>query len=382
MSHRTLEIPSWSESEGPEEPRLARMTARLAEADGPADDLGEWPEALWSILLDAGATRWALPTKYNGVGCERAILLERYARVAQGSLTAAFILTQHDAGVRRLVAAEDRPVATHWLTEIAAGRAFTTVGISQLTTSRRHGASALTAVEFAPNIYRLSGIIPWVTGAESADMIVAGAVLDDGRQLLFALPTNREGTSVRASFSLAALEASRTSEITCELVHIDENDLLGGPSPDVLASPTSAGTGGLETSAVALGQARAALTALIDEAPKRDDLAEPVEALVDDWQECWSDLVAASIGGPAAPASGHVRARANSLVLRTTQAFLTARKGTGFLRSEPAQRWARQALFFLVWSCPGPVAQAAIRDMAGLLFDVTRYVNLRWLLLG
>ena len=50
----------------------------------------------------------------------------------------------------------------------------------------------------------------------------------------------------------------------------------------------------------------------------------------------------------------------------STQAYLTARKGTGFLRTEPAQRWARQALFFLVWSCPAPIAQAAIRDLAGL----------------
>ena len=59
-------------------------------------------------------------------------------------------------------------------------------------------------------------------------------------------------------------------------------------------------------------------------------------------------------------------AQANALVLRLTQAYLTARKGTGFLRTEPARRWARQALFFLVWSYPGPVAQAAIRDLAGL----------------
>ena len=63
---------------------------------------------------------------------------------------------------------------------------------------------------------------------------------------------------------------------------------------------------------------------------------------------------------------GQIRSQANALVLKSTQAYLTARKGTGFLRSEPAQRWARQALFFLVWSCPSPVAQAAIRDLAGL----------------
>jgi hypothetical protein len=67
-----------------------------------------------------------------------------------------------------------------------------------------------------------------------------------------------------------------------------------------------------------------------------------------------------------APPAPVLRARANALVLRATQAYLTARKGTGFLRSEPAQRWARQALFFLVWSCPTPIATAALRDLAGL----------------
>jgi hypothetical protein len=55
-----------------------------------------------------------------------------------------------------------------------------------------------------------------------------------------------------------------------------------------------------------------------------------------------------------------LRARANALVLGATQAALTASKGSGFLRQHPAQRWARQALFFLVWSCPRPAADATL----------------------
>jgi alkylation response protein AidB-like acyl-CoA dehydrogenase len=55
-----------------------------------------------------------------------------------------------------------------------------------------------------------------------------------------------------------------------------------------------------------------------------------------------------------------LRARANALVLSATQAALTVSKGSGFLRQHPAQRWARQALFFLVWSCPGPAATATL----------------------
>jgi alkylation response protein AidB-like acyl-CoA dehydrogenase len=363
-----LTIPPWNSADD-NDGRLTRMSARLAEADGPADESGDWPEGLWSILVDAGATRWALPTALGGDGCDRPTLAARYARVAEGSLTAAFILSQHDAAVRRLVGAADRPVAARWLAAIAAGRAFTTVGISQLTTSRRHGPSALTADELSPSVFRLKGLVPWVTGAERADMVVTGAVLVDGRQLLIALPTDREGVSVRPAFSLAALGASRTSEVACDLVHVDASDLLGGPSADVLANPGAAGTGGLETSALALGQALAALAALAAEAPRRDELLEPIESLAEAWRVAWSDLLSAARGGPDSPQPGQVRARANSLALRCTQAYLTARKGTGFLRSEPAQRWARQALFFLVWSCPGPVARAAIRDLAGLCAD-------------
>jgi hypothetical protein len=60
-----------------------------------------------------------------------------------------------------------------------------------------------------------------------------------------------------------------------------------------------------------------------------------------------------------------LRAGANKLVLGATQAALTAAKGSGFLRQHPAQRWARQALFFLVWSCPWPAAAATLAQLSG-----------------
>jgi alkylation response protein AidB-like acyl-CoA dehydrogenase len=377
MSESTISIPGWSE---PNE-ALDIAAASLAAADGPADEAGTWPEALWHIVVEAGANRWALPASVGGPELDRRVLLERYARVAEGSLTAAFILSQHDAAVRRLAAAADRPNARGWLDAIATGDAFATVGISQLTTSRRRGAHALLARPGAHGGagYRLEGIMPWVTAAERAQVLVTGAVLDggEGRQMLLAVPTDRPGLSVRPAFPLAALQASCTAEVVCDGVEVAGSDLLAGPAHDVMTHPGATGTGGLETSALALGQARAALVALAGEAPRRTDLSEPVEALADAWQDVWSTLLAAATGSPSPPqgegarradegASRQVRAQANALVLRITQAYLTARKGTGFLRTDPAQRWARQALFFLVWSCPGPVAQAAIRDLAGL----------------
>ena len=256
-----------------------------------------------------------------------------------------FILSQHDAAVRRLLAAVGSAATltgAHWLGEIAAGRAFATVGISHLTTSRRLGA---TAVETSPGSFRFDGAIPWVTAAQRAQVLVTGAALADGRKMLVALPTNRPGVVVRPPLKLAALQASCTSEVVLEDVEIDDADVLAGPAIDLMSHPGAVGTAGLETSALALGQAHAALDALWSLAPAQSELAEPLELLCENWQTLWSQLIAQARGEPDAVSPAQIRSAANTLVLRSTQAYLTMMKGTGFLQSEPAQRWARQALF-------------------------------------
>ncbi|MHB1558197.1 MAG: acyl-CoA dehydrogenase family protein [Isosphaeraceae bacterium] len=356
---------AWSEID-PDEALHATAAAELAAEDGRAADRDEWPAVLWATLRRIGAPRWTIPEEFGGAACPRPLLVQRYARLAGGSLTAMFILSQHDAAIRRLLAAGGSPVAEQWLCAIARGDALATVGISHLTTSKRLGTQAIRGFPAGSGRYRLDGTMPWVTGAPKADVVVTGGVLDDGRQILVALATDRPGVTVCPPFPLAALQASCTSEIRLDGVEVEESDVLAGPSDQVLAHPGAVGTGGLETSVLAAGQARAALAALVELAPGRDELAEPLDALCDDWQSLWTQIMAQARGVAGAMDPSRIRGRANGLVTRATQAYLTARKGTGFLRTEPAQRWARQALFFLVWSCPAPVAQAAIRDLAGL----------------
>lgn len=358
-----IPVPDWPVSLQDLDP----LVEQLGALDGPVDEAGAWSEPLWQAIVQHQANRWALPPGQGGPGLDRLTLLARYGRVAEGSLTAAFILTQHDAAVRRLAPAADRPRIAHWLGEVAAARAFTTVGLSQLTTSKRHGDTALIAEPVGPgNAHELVGVVPWVTGAERAQVLVLGAVRPDGQQILAAVPADRPGLSVEPRFRLAALQASCTAEVGCDRVRVEPEDRIVGPVPDAMALPGVAGTGGLETSALALGQSRAALLALSRATAGRDDVHEPVETLAALWQGLATDLASAATAAAGAPPASEIRRRANALVLRITQAHLVARRGSGFLQEDPAQRWARQALFFLVWSCPSPVARASIRDLAGL----------------
>jgi hypothetical protein len=66
----------------------------------------------------------------------------------------------------------------------------------------------------------------------------------------------------------------------------------------------------------------------------------------------------AAATGDVSRTTDALRAGANSLVLRATQAALAAAKGAGFVADHPAGRWCREALFFIVWRCPQLVLDA------------------------
>jgi alkylation response protein AidB-like acyl-CoA dehydrogenase len=243
------------------------------------------------------------------------------------------------------------------LPPLARGDSFATVGLSQLTTSRQHLKPSLTAREADGGIH-FQGTIPWVTGAEHADYLIIGAVLDDGRQVLAALPRRTEGLSVGPPLDLMALRGSLTAEVRCEGVRLGRRWLLAEPAERVLAA--RGGAGGLETSCLALGLTLAAVSYLHREAEARPELRANADRLEQARQAARRQMHELARGAGTPEQATSLRARANALVLHATQAALAASKGTGFLHSHPAQRWARQALFFLVWSCPRPAAEATL----------------------
>ena len=344
--------------ERPVDPQTLQALAALADR---ADAELDWPTASWEQMHAAGIPAWSVPTEYGGLGLPGPARLRGYEQLAAACLTATFILSQRDAAVRRILSLGRPEIKTDLLPRLARDEIFLTVGLSQLTTSRQHQAPALSA-EPRGDGYVLEGVIPWVTGAARADALLVGATLADGLQVLMLLPRERAGVEVEAPMELCALRGSQTTQVRCRGVRIESADVLAGPSPRVLG----AAAGGVETSCLALGLAGAAVDHLHQEASARPYLS-PVAERFESARQGLRRRMYALAGGPVDPSDANdLRVQANALALQATQAALTAAKGAGFVRPHPAQRWARQALFFLVWSCP---RQAAEGTMAHLTPD-------------
>ena len=174
------------------------------------------------------------------------------------------------------------------------------------------------------------GTIPWVTGAEHAQHVLIGATLKTAsrcspycRRTCPASPSRCE--------ELMALQGSITAEVRCNNVSVDRHWLLAGPTER--HGSGRGGTGGLETSCLALGLADAALRYLESEAAARQELKASSSELRRQHSELSQMMFSLAHPGGAADDVMNLRGRANSLVLGATQAALTAAKGTGFLYS-------------------------------------------------
>lgn len=338
----------------PDPASLRRLCDDLGARATATAEVGPWQSGAFRSLAETGALAGFVPAADGGAEAHEAAILEMLAAIAARCLTTALALTQWAAGCR-LIAGGTGAVRAAWLPDLARGTITTTVGIAQLSTSRRHLAAPALSARRVEGVWRLTGVCPWVTGADSSDTIVTGAATDDGGHVFFIVQRNAPGLTVSPPMHLLALTGSRTSSVGFSDV-----------APAAVIEPRADGgvrTGGLATTALALGSTRASLALLDGESASRAAL-EPITSAL----RAEADGIAARLRRAAAGGDGderdRLRADANSLVVRAAQAALTATKGAGFVVGHPAERLVREAHFFLVWSCPQTVAGIALCDLA------------------
>lgn len=343
---------------------MADLHEQLRRIDAASGD-DRWLAESVALLGRAGYLGNTVPRSRGGRELDDRDLLEVYIDVARGSLAAALILTQHDRACELLRDGENPALAEQLLPELSVGRELATVGISQLTTSRRHGPAPLRARR-TPGGYALDGVMPWVTSANHADQIVTGAVLEDEQQLLAVVSPRAAAIAPGAPLELAALSATDTSQVQCNDAPVSAEQVIRGPSAQVLAS--RAPVKGLTVAAVGIGVA----CGLLDEAQGRAaklPAAHPRLAQIDERIGALrAELLALAVAGVRSPAGDdgrrqRLRLEVNALVTRLAATMMVLAKGSGFLANSPAQRLAREAMFLLVWSAPVEVQLGTIEQL-------------------
>ena len=354
----------------PDHPELTTLCSALDELAHELDVRGSWPAEQLRLCGECGVYQWFLSSEWGGQDWDDEQVVRGYLALSAACLTTTFILTQRTGACRRIASCENHWLKHELLSDLARGDLFATVGISHLTTSRQHVAKPVLQARRIVGGFELNGFSPWVTGAAHAQYVVTGATLMEGtqpssEQILVALPTDLPGVSTPPPEQLVGVSSSHTGKVQLNDVLVEEKWLLAGPIENVMSQGIGAGTGGYQTSALAVGLAGSAISFLESEATRREDLKDPCDALREDYQNVF-DLLMAVVRNEPGCSGEQLRQRANSLVLRAAQAALVTAKGTGYVCGHPAGRWCREALFFLVWSCPQPVVSANLCELAGI----------------
>ena len=300
-------------------------------------------------LGDAGAWRWFVPQRFGGEEIDPLELHLRYEAIASASVATALIVSQRDSAIGLIDGAEGSPLREAILPEMGQGEFFATIGIAQLTTSQQGGLRAIAD----GGGYRLEGVIPWSTGAAKAKFVVAGAVLDDGRQILFVLPMDVPGVLVGDPMELVALRASwNVAHRVARCAARPAVDFARAGGQGALRGGRGGFRWGRHFSRRGLCRGTLELISRHDSDRGRSlasRFGDQLSAVRNEVLEpCKPGREA-----DAAEAGPRVRASCNDLAVRITQAAVALHKGSALLLDHPAQRLARRRCFF--WSGRAPI---------------------------
>ncbi len=349
--------------------QLCQKLRSIAEETG---ETSHWNPGPFRLFREYGVFQWFTPKAYGGVEWNDSQILAGYVELAASCLTSTFVLTQRSAAVSRIVKGNNLNLKQRVLPNLSQGDIHATIGISHLTTSHQHHTKPALQARVDTDGLVVRGFSPWVTAAEHADWLVVAASmeLEPEQQVMFAVPRQHAGVFVDPPVNLLALSSSRTGSVQFDDCRIPHDCIIDGPN-DRIISGGGGKTGGLQTSALALGHAWQSLNFLSAQSQRRESLRPTVASLVSQWQALYQQLIELSAD------SEGLRLGANQLVMTTTQAAMIAAKGAGFVAGHPVGRWCREALFFLVWSCPQNVANAQLCDLTSAISPLPNHLPIR-----
>jgi len=326
------------------------------------DVADELPAANFRAIADLGLYGLVVDPERGGLGCDQAAVRAVFRRIGSGCGATAFAFAQHHGTVGSLLTTANEELRSEWLPRLV-GEDLAGIGYAHV---RRGGPPVLSA-EPDGDGWILDGTAPWVTSWGFAPVFAIAARTPDG-DLVWVLVPGREtdGLTAGPRFELMVFGATQTVPLRFSRYRV---------GPEAVLEVTDGGAWGARDrflaarpNPMAVGIGDRALRLLAVKEPGLADELRPWWDQVADRAEDQCRKVDEGRADVAAVA--HSRAEVLAGLQRLTTALVAALGGSAMERAHPAQRLAREALFYVVQAQSADGRAATLDRLAGRAADL------------
>ena len=318
-----------------------------------ADRLDESNELAESVLPALAADQLlavGVPTEYGGAGGDVRDAIEAIAKVAELSLTTAFVFWGQRCFIEFMLQSPNRALAERRLPALLAG---TQAGASGLSNAMKFLSGIeqlqITAARQGDGLL-VDGALAWVTNLRKAGFVAAAAVAphDGAPPVIVAFDSQLAGVQRNADLDLIALRASNTASVKLTRVAIPAADIISDNAPAWLPQVRPAFLGMQCGMSIGLARASLAQAALISQG-SRNALTPRITALRETLDIAAAALLAGVHDGrfvKEAPAIFRLRIQLAELVQQALMLELQAMGGRAYLTTQQqgfGRRWRESA---------------------------------------
>ncbi|MFI7110346.1 acyl-CoA dehydrogenase family protein [Nonomuraea sp. NPDC050227] len=325
---------------------IAQVANKVLIPNAQLVDQGAIPPSHLTALAEIGAFGLGGPTAFGGTDVPAAVMRE-FMEILAGACASTWLTAgQHFPAMRMVADSPNDALKEQILGKMCSGSIIAGAAVSHL---RRPGPPALVAVQ-EENGWRITGRTNWYTGWGLNDILVIGAHTHDGR-VVFLVINAEEQDCLRASadLPLAAMGGTRTVSLCLDGAFVEEASVVEAVGLETWREPDALRL--INASPAVFGIARAILAALRDRGvehgqPRVRGTADRLVGQVEHIRSRAYHLVDHS--RPDEEISEKIKLRNSALWLLNEIAltYLSVCGASGMARDHPAQRWAREALFF------------------------------------
>ena len=334
------------------------------------DQSSQLAETVLPALAGDHLLRIGVPQEHGGAGGDVRDAIHAIARVAEQSVTAAFVFWGQRCFIEFLLQSGNRALAERRLPGLLAG---TQAGASGLSNAMKFlsGIEQL-QITGAPHADGLlvDGGLAWVTNLRKAGFVAAAAVApnDGAPPVIVAFDSSAAGVQRSDDLDLIALRGSNTASVKLAQVHIPAADIISNNAPAWLPQVRPSFLGMQCGLSIGLARASLAQAAQIS-AGSRNQLTPRIEALQATLEAAVATLLDGVHDGrfkTQAPAMFRLRIQLADILQQALMLELQAMGGRAYLNAEQqgfARRW-RESSFIPIVTPSLTQLQAALQ-----LFD-------------